>query len=447
MKSKLILALSLGLTLVFGAGATQAQPAAGKQATALTLHQKLSAHNVKPASLAQKIQQNVVTRPLHVLYYQWDGNSNAWDHTLNIDNTYDAAGNNTEIVLVDAATNQNYERYQDTYNAQNQLTQSLMQTWSGSAWENLKRKTYTYDAQGNPLVSMAESWMSGSWMPTDGERHTYTYNSANHMTSDLEEEYANGTWVNLAKTIMVPNASGAWLEITSQEWTGSAWENTEHMYNAVWHNFSQFQLASFISQEWKNNQWVDAVKYSATYTANNSSEAIMQLPDSLTGTWMNAMKMNQNYDAQGNNLGLVMDMWDGTGWSLFLNEDHVLTYNASQYVTEAVIRFADFSNPNYTNIERFVHTGFHTLAAPTTLAAAAPAAYPNPTAAELQISTGEHPLKSVQLFDLTGRQVFSRQLSAASAPATLDLQHLPTGMYLLRTETSQGIADQKITKL
>jgi hypothetical protein len=58
---------------------------------------------------------------------------------------------------------------------------------------------------------------------------------------------------------------------------------------------------------------------------------------------------------------------------------------------------------------------------------------PNPTNGIVQISAPD-PLKSVEVFDLTGR------LSARVIPENnrLNLSHLPPGVYLLRVFTSTG---------
>ena len=66
---------------------------------------------------------------------------------------------------------------------------------------------------------------------------------------------------------------------------------------------------------------------------------------------------------------------------------------------------------------------------------------PNPTSGILMLSVLDQTSQAqVEVFDPTGKQVLSQNLSA-TGPKTLDLQHLPDGMYIVRlaNETSFGL--------
>lgn len=68
-------------------------------------------------------------------------------------------------------------------------------------------------------------------------------------------------------------------------------------------------------------------------------------------------------------------------------------------------------------------------------------AFPNPTREVLQLSW--QPLPEVRryrvsLMDLAGQQVFSRATDATTGRATLQLSHLPAGLYTLRLQNHQG---------
>jgi hypothetical protein len=72
---------------------------------------------------------------------------------------------------------------------------------------------------------------------------------------------------------------------------------------------------------------------------------------------------------------------------------------------------------------------------------------PNPTNGMLTLVVKEQTAQTqVDVFDPTGKLVLSQNLSGASQK-TLDLQHLPDGMYIVRlaNETSLGI--KRIVKM
>ena len=65
---------------------------------------------------------------------------------------------------------------------------------------------------------------------------------------------------------------------------------------------------------------------------------------------------------------------------------------------------------------------------------------PNPFDDKIYIKT-THPVKEVQLFDESGKTIFESMGSNE-----LDLNHLPSGKYLLRIRHSEGVVSKMIEK-
>ncbi|MCF8256318.1 MAG: T9SS type A sorting domain-containing protein [Flavobacteriales bacterium] len=61
--------------------------------------------------------------------------------------------------------------------------------------------------------------------------------------------------------------------------------------------------------------------------------------------------------------------------------------------------------------------------------------FPNPATDMIRIEAQQH-LGSVRLSDMLGREVYGRDAQGRSH--TLDLRHLPTGIYLLQVTDLQG---------
>jgi len=81
--------------------------------------------------------------------------------------------------------------------------------------------------------------------------------------------------------------------------------------------------------------------------------------------------------------------------------------------------------------------------------------YPNPTTGELRVESGEWRVESVDVFDVMGRKVSSfgfrvsdLELGVASltSPTSLNIAHLPNGIYFLRIQTQTRTITQKIIK-
>jgi len=71
--------------------------------------------------------------------------------------------------------------------------------------------------------------------------------------------------------------------------------------------------------------------------------------------------------------------------------------------------------------------------------------YPNPTTGKLIIDNGELEIKNIDFFDFMGKSVHSSTRPLVY-PFTLDISHLPSGIYFIRIQTEIGTITQKIIK-
>ncbi len=74
--------------------------------------------------------------------------------------------------------------------------------------------------------------------------------------------------------------------------------------------------------------------------------------------------------------------------------------------------------------------------------------FPNPTldgmvTVEMPVSTAATPLT---VYDITGRPVFTSVIPANETRASLDLHHLPTGVYLVRLQTAEGSVVKRLVR-
>jgi autotransporter-associated beta strand protein len=76
--------------------------------------------------------------------------------------------------------------------------------------------------------------------------------------------------------------------------------------------------------------------------------------------------------------------------------------------------------------------------------------YPNPTSGEVIIATSDmrYAICDIEIFDVMGRMVFI--VGTGHAPSlqstTIDISHLPSGVYFLRIHTENGVVTKKIIK-
>jgi hypothetical protein len=68
--------------------------------------------------------------------------------------------------------------------------------------------------------------------------------------------------------------------------------------------------------------------------------------------------------------------------------------------------------------------------------------YPNPTRGELIIDNGQWTIDNVEIFDVMGKSVYSSTCPPVH-PSTIDISHLPVGVYFVRIQIENG---QTVTK-
>ena len=71
--------------------------------------------------------------------------------------------------------------------------------------------------------------------------------------------------------------------------------------------------------------------------------------------------------------------------------------------------------------------------------------YPNPTTGELRIENGELRIDNVEIFDVFGK-IHSSPVTRHSSLITINISHLPAGIYFVKIKTENGYQTQKIIK-
>ena len=74
--------------------------------------------------------------------------------------------------------------------------------------------------------------------------------------------------------------------------------------------------------------------------------------------------------------------------------------------------------------------------------------YPNPTDGKLRIETSDMRYKTsdIEIFDVLGRKCQVSYLTSDISNHLIDISHLPTGIYFIRTQTKDGVITQKVVK-
>ena len=69
--------------------------------------------------------------------------------------------------------------------------------------------------------------------------------------------------------------------------------------------------------------------------------------------------------------------------------------------------------------------------------------YPNPTKGKFSIDNGQLRIDNWEILDVCGRIIVNCQLSIVNS---IDISHLPSGIYYLRVQTDKGVITRNVVK-
>jgi len=141
-----------------------------------------------------------------------------------------------------------------------------------------------------------------------------------------------------------------------------------------------------------------------------------------------------DYRFSNNAQDYIVDTWTTVNLQDIAGADSIMFFFKSSDVGQFGI-----NTPLYVALDNIkIHTSL-SVENPATLSFRT---WPNPASGELFAETGAP--ANIQVLNLSGQILLQQQTS--SSPARIDLQHLPSGVYILKTETAQGTAHNKFIK-
>jgi hypothetical protein len=319
-----------------------------------------------------------------------------------------------------------------TYDENNNMLTETRQDWVGDCsgdgcsgeWINNGRSTYTYDANNNLLTRIAEAWFYNSWR--NHCQYTFTYNSNNNMTTQLYQTWRddNSGWRNIFQYTYT-YANNNMLMQLYERWQNDTWINEEkdtYTYNP------NNNLLKQLSQIWQNGSWVNSSQINYTYDINNNLQTYLR-EQWRNNTWINDLQKLWTYDENDNCTLVENFIFSGGNWHP-IDIPMCLYYNNMQsssyyYAYKVTVQYTKGTKP--TSIEDFVLSTI--------------SVYPNPTSGLLNITNQEQNILLISIYNLSGIKLFE------SEHTTFDISHFPSGIYIVKIITEQGIIMKKIVKM
>ncbi len=343
-------------------------------------------------------------------YLPYYKNNYSYTNFDSISSIVNLAYNNNQV---DSSDRQNY-----FYDGNHRLVKIEYQSYiSGFGWRNSGEHLYTRDGNGNMLSQEFMSWdtLNNVFVPMlNAQKILNTYNGNNHLTSSTITTYNGSTYVNSIQETLT--YQGNLLSITIRGfWTGSQWL-TDLKDSMVYDGNSKLIADYYFFQMFLGTSpWALSEKVTYVYDGNgNQTEVNSWAYDTASSTYSAQpyMKMVNDFDNNNHLKKTTHLTWDTLTSTYHINEDVVIYYGNPAGVK-------NITGTSNTNI------------------------FPNPCTNVLHINTQSN--ASVSLHDVTGKEIYSS--STNGNQVILNTEHLPNGIYFLKTSSEQDQSVQKIMKV
>jgi hypothetical protein len=217
----------------------------------------------------------------------------------------------------------------------------------------------------------------------------------------------------------------------SNEW--KYWEQFLYIYN------EEHLLLSSIWQEGLDDEWKNRGRVMYEYDKDNNNKLFALNQWWENNAWKDATLYEYNYDEHGNCLSGDLWKWKNNEWVDDYAFDLKITYNNTQctiggeyYCHNISASYVKTPKPEV-NIESIKQD------------VSSIKIYPNPTMGILQIVSESVNIHKIDIFNVLGKKVLT-QKAKNGRQKTINISHLPTGMYFVRITTETGTVTQKVVK-
>lgn len=427
--------------------------------------------------------------PTQQIGQEWDASANAgagaWVDTSRITYTRNDDGAVTSLLIEYRQDGDwvNALRITDELDSQNQVTQSISETWDpeanagAGAWIPVQRVTNTYNARGRTLVTSSELWMEDegeyvlyfrttSTYDGSGERElerltesalfgdlepssrqTFTYDDAGNVIEELSESYLAGTWMNSQRLLFEYDGNDQIVEATTQTWdpVQNDWVNSYQTTTAYSPDSNDPTEVIETQLYWDagTSTWTNSNRYIETSSATEwtYTEQVWD-PDANggQGEWLNEHRSVTTIDSGGFAVEHAEQLWDPDTDDWVNDLRTTIEYDDNNNPTVWVEQF--WMSGAWVNDSRLLTT--YQDFDPTASEDETPIArfelgpnYPNPftekTVISYSLAAPDH--VTIEVFDVLGRRV--ETLVDAVAPAgthtvRFESGELAGGLYVYR---------------
>ncbi len=392
-------------------------------------------------SITAKAQNSTFSKPGKSIKYYPNGNS--WDPYLNTTFTYNAAGQLTEEFQQYASSNQNFARFLTQYDASGNFKNSYGYYWYFGKWDLKSGRRDSLLYNGNKLSHKYTNHWNGNYRHWETLWTEYIYDSNNFLIQEnvYFSDLLYGNWANHSKIVYKNDANGIIIQKQYYTFYSARWELLKTENYMSWH-IPNVSPAVYTSLE------IYLQRFNIQLGTNGSQTKITENFNYADSTWSAVRRETSTNDDRGNFINFKAENFNLTSGQWVVSEEYGQRHIYNNYfdITETTqYRFVPTSLGMTSKDEfKFVYSNFQYFGqSPDKVITS----YPNPTTGILNFGLGdqEHSSLKVIILDLSGKTRLTR-LFSAEEKKLLNIEALPTGVFMLQLQTEAGTTVKRIVK-
>lgn len=237
-------------------------------------------------------------------------------------------------------------KYHNTYNNNNLLIESIVQTLSSGVWTDSTKETMTLDPAGRIIRKLRENWISGAWQNSRldsslynsfgsqilyssyqwasgwkpyGARYSYSFSASDSLLTFLSQNPNGPVWINDRIIKHVRDIAQKDSIVLTQTWNGIAWINLSqaiHFRNA----FGTDTIV--LTQSW-NGSWNDSQRH--FYSIDSQQRVLTDSLQVYNGNWSTSSLIVYSYAQYGYNYNYTTMHWSSSDSIFYLDESFYYT--------------------------------------------------------------------------------------------------------------------------
>jgi len=396
----------------------------------------------KQKSQAARVAESQLSLPVKETYYNWDAAISDWDLAVVYENKYDDKGNLImQVGFSEGGDSLSKEVHK--YNAEGEETEySSYHKWGEEGLVPEYRESYTYDPYGRPLEYLSQVYykITGNW--ENELKLTGTYSST---VLEYPDNYSQYQWDGLAWKLTNKGANITWKDFDN----GDILSGYVTVYNeeilATTYSTDEAGTTTGIIEQFDFDVFIPVGKTISTKDEGGNVFTILQIY--MNGEYQNYTKTIDLFDEHGNYSGFSVDGWTGEDWDIVQYHVYNNVYNSNNDLVET--NRISYNLDGEGNIEKTksVYSDFVVISGiqNSLHAELSRFAYPNPVTELVNIENKSGEEIQFSLYNLQNKLMLSSRTSGGKA--TISMDDLPSGIYLLKSVTSSGkLYTEKLVK-